>query len=75
VSLMRPDVVSSLDGNGTGKLSAHLDGLKSTAARLYLSGMLGEGPNGKGATTGFLLTRLQNLLTEASKHQETGRCW
>jgi uncharacterized protein len=39
VSLLKPDVVASLEGKGTGKLAAHLQALKDGGARLYLSGM------------------------------------
>jgi uncharacterized protein len=39
VSLLRPDIVSSLEGKGTGKLATHLEAIKATNARLYLSGM------------------------------------
>jgi predicted peroxiredoxin len=39
VSLLKPDVVASLEGKGTGKLSIHLQSLKEGNARLYLSGM------------------------------------
>ena len=39
VSLLKPEVVSTLAGKGTGKLADHLDGLKATEAQLYLSGM------------------------------------
>jgi uncharacterized protein len=39
VSLLRPDVVSSLDGKGTGKLEIHLQALKAGNVRLFLSAM------------------------------------
>jgi uncharacterized protein len=39
VSLLQPEVVSSLEGKGTGRLQGHLDAIKSNGARLYLSGM------------------------------------
>jgi predicted peroxiredoxin len=39
VRLLDPDVVASLEGLGTGKLSAHLDALRAHDARFYLSGM------------------------------------
>ena len=39
VSLLQPEVLASLEGKGTGKLSDHLDVLKGGSAKLYLSGM------------------------------------
>lgn len=40
VSLLKPDVVASLEGKGTGKLGNHLQALKEDRnVRFYLSGM------------------------------------
>jgi uncharacterized protein len=39
VSLLRPDVVSSLEGKGTGRLHSHLEDIVSNGVRMYLSGM------------------------------------
>ena len=39
VSLFKPEVVSSLEGKGTGQLQAHLAVIKASGARIYLSGM------------------------------------
>ena len=39
VSLLAPDALGSLEGKGTGKLSAHLDAIVGGGGRFYLSGM------------------------------------
>lgn len=39
VSLFQPEVVSSLEGRGTGRLQAHLEAIADSGARMYLSGM------------------------------------
>ena len=39
VSLLGPDALQSLEGKGTGKLSAHLEAIIAGGGKLYLSGM------------------------------------
>ena len=39
VSLFTPDVLQTLEGTGTGKLSAHLEAILAGGGRFYLSGM------------------------------------
>ncbi len=39
VSLLKPETVASLEGKGTGRLEAHLQAIRESGARLYLSGM------------------------------------